>query len=139
MPIRRILLATLFVLATGSVLGQTGSPLYKIEKEGHVHQFTRDGKLYLKVQFKILGSDSQMALDVLKDEILIEEDGKPVTTLEIQQPTALDALTAVLALDVSGSMAERGKIQQARQAARNFLDRLHEQADCGLILFDHRL
>ena len=139
MLIRRIALATFFVLATGSVLAQTGSPLYKIEKEGHVHQFTRDGQLYLKVQFRILGPDQQMALDVRKDEILIEEDGKPVAALEIQQPTALDALTAVLALDVSGSMAERGKIEQARQAARNFLDRLHEQADCGLILFDHRL
>jgi VWFA-related protein len=36
-------------------------------------------------------------------------------------------------------MAERDKIEQAKQAARSFLDRLHDQADCGLILFDHRL
>ena len=44
----------------------------------------------------------------------------PVTDLEIQLPTANDSLTTVLALDVSGSMAENGKIDQAKQAARLF-------------------
>jgi VWFA-related protein len=137
----RIRLAALlgFVTLAATAVAQTAGPRYQIEKEGRVHQATRNGQLYLTVQFKITAPDGQLALDVHKDDIVIEEDGRRVTAVEIQQPSVLDTVTAVLALDVSGSMAERDKIEQAKQAARSFLDRLHDQADCGLILFDHRL
>jgi VWFA-related protein len=36
-------------------------------------------------------------------------------------------------------MKEHGKMEEAKGAARTFLDRLHEQAQSGLILFDHKL
>src|SRR5262249_5621202 len=135
---RPVVLAAWLILATTAV-AQIAGPQYKIEKEGRVLQTTRNGQLHLTVQFKITRPHGDLALDVRKDEIVIEEDGQRVTAVEIQQPSVLDAVTAVLALDVSGSMAERDKIEQAKQAARTFLDRLHDQADCGLILFDHRL
>lgn len=133
----------LLLLVAVPALAQAPSSSYQIEKEGRVHSTTRthDGKstLFVTVQFKITRPGGDLAADVAKDEIVIEEDGRRVTELEIQQPTVLDRLSAVLALDTSGSMAEGGKMDQAKQAARSFLDQLHERADCGLILFNHTL
>lgn len=123
---------------------QPGGPLYRIQKEGQTHVATReqDGKraLLVTVQFTIQRSgDGSLATDVAKDEIVVEEDGQRVTELEIYQPRALDPLTAVLALDTSGSMNADNKLPEAKQAARLFLDTLQDRVSCGLILFDHRL
>jgi VWFA-related protein len=103
--------------------------------------------LYVTVQFKVLRSDNGVvATDINKEDIVIEEDGRRVADLEIFQPKA-EKLTTVLAMDISGSMESRGqgenagrrKIDDAKQAARTFLDSLHEKADTGLILFDHEM
>ncbi len=110
---------------------------YKIEKAGRTLVTTRDGQLFVTVQFRILRGDGQLADNVRKEHIVVEEDGRRVTELEIHRPDSLDPLTAFLALDISGSMAQGGKMEQARQAARLFLDRLHARTDCGLLFFDH--
>jgi VWFA-related protein len=129
------------------------SPLYRIERE----QVERDGKaedriyvnrkpdaqgkptLYVTVQFKITNPDGSLAEDVKPDEIIVKENGQRVASLEVQAPNALNALTAVLAMDVSGSMAEQNKMGEAKQAARLFLDRLNPRSTSGLLLFDHRM
>jgi VWFA-related protein len=142
MRVRLAAVAAALSLAALPALGQTPASPYRIETEGRAFQTTRvrDGKsvLYVTVQFKI-SRDGKMAFDVGRNEINVLEDGRPVTDLEIQMPTAHETLTTVLALDVSGSMAEGGKIDQAKQAARVFFDRLSDRVDCGLILFDHQI
>jgi VWFA-related protein len=95
--------------------------------------------LYVTVQFRIKHPDGRVAVDVGKDEIVVQEDGVRVAGLEIYRPHGDDRLTTVLAMDCSGSMAEHNKMAEARNAARLFLDRLHEKADSGLILFNHEL
>ena len=96
--------------------------------------------LYVTVEFKITeAADDRLATDVKKEEIVVEEDGQRVNELTIHQPKAADPLTAVLVLDVSGSMSDGGKIDAAKRAAELFLDTLHPGADCGLVLFDHRI
>lgn len=123
--------------------GPTRADSYKIEKAGHTLVSTRERAgqtaLFVTARFRILRADNRPAYDVAKEHILVEEDGQPVTGLEIHRPDSLDPLTAFLALDISGSMAEHGKMGQAQQAARLFLDRLHERTDCGLLFFDHVL
>jgi VWFA-related protein len=103
----------------------------------------RDGgrALYVTVQFRIRRLDGQAATDVGKDEVVVREDGSPVAALEVYRPHGDDRLTTVLALDCSGSMGEHDelKMREARHAARVFLDRLHERADSGLILFNHEI
>ena len=95
--------------------------------------------LYVSLTFQIHRSNEKTpATDVKRDEIEIREDGKLVDELEIVQPRT-QALTTVLAIDVSGSMKNNGKIEQARKAARVFLDKLDARADTGLILFDHEV
>jgi VWFA-related protein len=96
--------------------------------------------LWVTLNFRVRrASDGALATDVSKDEIVIREDGEPVTDLEIvQQQQTLD-LSTVLVLDVSGSMASSGKMEAARKAAGQFLDKLHARCDTGLILFDHEI
>lgn len=119
------------------------TPPYRIDKAGraHVTSRQRDGRptILVTIQFKVVQPDGQPAWDVGAKEIVVEEDDQRITDLEVRLPTAAGAFTGVLALDVSGSMAARDKLAQARQAALTFLDRLDERADCGLLLFDHRL
>jgi VWFA-related protein len=93
----------------------------------------------VSLQFQITrSSDGGVVVSVPKDEIVVEEDGVKVAGLEIFQPRA-HKLTTVLAIDISGSMARSSKMEQAKQAALAFLDRLDERADVGLILFDHQI
>jgi VWFA-related protein len=146
------LLTTVYcLLSTPSAPSQT--PIYKIEKDrvekdGRqedrifvAQQRDRDGKpkMLVTLQFKILKGDGQPALDIAAEDIVVKEDGRRVTDLEIHRPTVSEALTTVLAIDISGSMKEHGKMAEAKQAARLFLDRLDNHAESGLILFDHKL
>lgn len=150
---RLAFLALTVLLPATPASAQQRGPLYEIQKE----QVEKDGRsgdrvaltrrldaqgrstLYVTVQFKIARPDGQLADDVNPDEIRVEEDHRPVRDVKVQTPSALETLTTVLAIDISGSMAEHGKMEQAKQAAFRFLDRLHSRADCGLILFDHEL
>jgi VWFA-related protein len=106
-----------------------------------------DGKkgLHFTVRFTIVrhGSDEPG-----KDyKVVVEEDGREVARVDVPAPKMSDDLSAVLTIDISGSMAKefqaaKGKsqrIEQARVAARSFLDKIPKKADCGLILFDHEI
>ena len=141
-----VTLAAALLLAAVPVTAQDpGTLRYRIEldKDSRVVQSHRErqGKsaLYVTVKFKILRPDGQLATDVGKDEIIVEEDRRRVADLEIFQPRSLDALTTVLAMDISGSMEKSDKLATAKKAAQLFLDKLHVKTDCGLILFDHEM
>jgi Mg-chelatase subunit ChlD len=96
--------------------------------------------LYVTVRFKLLQTgDARPVGELGGDEtIVVEEDGRPVADIDLSPPKA-NALTTILAMDVSGSMAAGHKIDEARAAGGVFFDKLDPQADCGLILFDHKL
>lgn len=139
-----VLLALTLLALPIEVEAQPTANLYRVEldqQRAHVATRDRQGKpaLYITVQFKITQSNGQLATDVAKDEIVVEEDGRRITELEIFQPRAVDPLSVMLALDISGSMASQGKMNAAKRSARVFLDTLHGNTDCGLILFDHEL
>jgi VWFA-related protein len=128
--------------ATPSALGD-GSATYFIEQLGDVSVTTRpdngSNALFVTLRFRIRDSaDKRVVTDVAKEEIRVDEDGQPVTSLEIAAPAG-EPLKTVLALDISGSMAAESKWTEARQAGRTFLDRLHPHSDSGLILFDHEI
>jgi VWFA-related protein len=143
---RRLALAAV-VLALGAlpVAGQgPGGMDYKVEIEPNVYHAAREkgGKsaLYVTLRFRLLrAADNKPVADLGPDDtLLVEEDRRPVADLEIFGPKT-NALTTALALDISGSMSGSHKIEGARQAAEVFLDRLDPGADCGLILFDHKM
>ncbi len=148
-----IALATLLLAVVPGAAQNTESLQYQVEidkdettKGNKVFASFRQrhGKqaLYVTVQFKVLrDADGNLATDVDKDDIVIREDGKKVEELEILLPRT--ALTTVLAMDVSGSMANPSgasgikKIDEAKKAAGIFLDHLSTKSETGLILFDH--
>ena len=136
-------LASLLVALPPAAAQNAGGPEYHIDLDPDlvVSHPDADGKkgTYVTLHFKVRrGKDGPVADDVNKDEIVVEEDGKRVTDLEILQPKA-QGLTAVLAMDISGSMESHNKITEARKAANLFLDKLDPRSDSGLILFDHLL
>ncbi len=134
------------VLAAG--LAAAGGPhdaprRYKVERPDNVFVTSQsiDGRnsLCVTLQFRVRdASDDAIATDIAKHEIVVEEDGQPVTPLEVTVPSA-EALETVLALDTSRSMAAERKWEQARAAAREYLNRLGPSSDTGLILFDHEI
>jgi VWFA-related protein len=143
---RAFLCAFLLVFAAVPVIAQSPSDLqYKIEID-KVFPAVRDRQgtkaLFVTVQFRVKhAADGRVATNIAKDEIVVEEDRQKVAELEIYQPRGADKLTTVLALDNSGSMGENNnlKMNEAKRAAGLFLDKLHEKADTGLILFNHEI
>src|SRR5262245_21177542 len=101
----------------------------------------RDGKnvrlVSLNFHINRLGDDKPV-ISIPREEVLVEEDGKKVAGLDVMQPRAQE-LSVVLAMDISGSMARGKKMEEARQAALTFIDKLDERSDVGLILFDHEI
>jgi VWFA-related protein len=139
----RFAVAALFVAAALAAAAPSADsqPRYKIELLDNVFFFTRPEQghngFYVTVQFRIRNTaDDEIATDIAKDEVRVEEDGVPVSAMDITAP-AVEPLKTVLALDISGSMAAQSKWTQAREAAGKFLDRLDPRSDSGLILFDH--
>ncbi len=146
MHVRPILVALLLAAAALPVVAGVPAGMdYDLQITDKVFSAVRapPGKpeaLYVTVQFKLArAGDRGLAAELGADEtIVVEEDGKPVAEFDLSPPKA-NALTTVLAMDISGSMASNGKIEEARGAAGVFFDKLDPHADCGLILFDHLL
>ncbi len=137
-----ILLAVLLIGAVPVLADSVADLQYRIDIDRVapvVRERQGQSALYVTVQFKVRHADGRVATNIGKDELHVEEDGLPVTDLEIYQPRGGDQLTTVLAMDCSGSMVERHKMDEAKQAANLFLDRLNENADSGLILFNHEI
>jgi VWFA-related protein len=140
---------TLAVIGSALVLSSlpaqdAGKHPYEVKYVDNVVPVTReqDGKkvLFVTVQFQILRTgDHGVVTDIGKKDIKVWEEGKEVAGFTINEPRSRDPLTAMLAMDISGSMKEHGKAEQARIASHSFLDKLDPKADCGLILFNHEM
>ena len=152
LPLTVILLCgCLLLVPTSTSHAQNKTPqMYKltIDKE---HTLLRprevDGKqqFFYTVPFQIHRvADQAVDISVPKEQVVVLEDGKRIKDFELFQPR-FNKLTTIMAIDMSGSMAQkslmsnRTKMDEAKDAARLFLDKLDERADTGLILFDHEL
>jgi VWFA-related protein len=120
--------------------GRSRSYQIELEKERPVRLQPRGEKLLVQLHFRIKRlSDGVLVNNVTKDELVISEDGRRITDLEVQQPAGSEPLAAALAMDISGSMANNDKMRQAQRAAGVFLDKLPESSNFGLVLFDHAI
>ncbi|MGL4553897.1 MAG: vWA domain-containing protein, partial [Gemmataceae bacterium] len=99
----------------------------------------RGGERHISLTFQIKRvRDGGVVTDIPKDEVVVLEERRPVLELELFQPQA-QALSVVLAMDISGSMARGNKMEEAKRAALAFLDKMDARADVGLVLFDHEV
>lgn len=124
--------------------GQNPDIPYKIEfdPKEDVRQLDRhEGKsgLFLRVDFTVTALPGAPADPGKEYQIVVEEDGKERFTVDVPRPKQAEELSVVLAVDISGSMSEHGRMEQARQASGVFFKSLPANADAGLILFNHKV
>jgi uncharacterized protein with von Willebrand factor type A (vWA) domain len=98
----------------------------------------KDG-IFIKVRFAITLDGAKVVQFGDDHKLVIEENGHRVKEVDVPKPVVSDDLSVMLALDTSGSMAEHGRMEQARLAADAFFQKLPKRTDCGLILFDHEI
>jgi VWFA-related protein len=143
------ILGGLLIVAGVPVLGQKTSAVpYQIDfdPQRNVQQLDRyedkDG-LFLSVRFTITLKGEQVDdssnAPGKNYKLRIEEDDKFVKAVELPQPQPSEDLAVVLAVDISSRMKIHGGMEQARRAAGVFFDSLPGKADCGLILFNHKV
>jgi Mg-chelatase subunit ChlD len=133
----------LLLLALPAVAENKGGRKYDTEIINKRGPYERDGQLVYTITFKVKPTGTEPAVVAPGDRAIVYEDGKQVKEV-VLATTRAQELTIMLALDVSGSMArnsKRGtsKMQEAQDAARNFLGRLTPKSGAGLILFDHEI
>jgi VWFA-related protein len=136
-----ILLASLPALAQDTEQLPYRIDFNPAEDVSQLDRYKGEEKLFLNVKFLVTPEKAAVE-KVGKYKIVIEEEGKFVRELDVIPPPADEELSVVLAMDISGSMTKFGRIEQARRAAAVFFDPqrgLPARADCGLILFNHKV
>jgi VWFA-related protein len=146
-----LILFTILLVAALPVVAQTPakSP-FTVEfdpDKGVSEEQANDGKgLRFTIKFKITRHGARADEPGKDYKVVVYHDKREVARLDVPRPKISDELSAVLAIDISGSMgkdiqgkANSKRIDQARIAARSFMTSLPARADCGLILFDHEI
>jgi VWFA-related protein len=139
----RLLALALFVVCVAHLRADPVPYKIEFDRDHDVTMLERDKegneKLFINVKFAITldGNKVERVGDDFK--LVIEENGRPVKTVDVPKPAAPEDLSVLLAIDTSGSMKEHGRMPQARAAAETFLRKLSPHSDCGLILFDHEI
>jgi VWFA-related protein len=145
---RAVALALLFLLvaSSGAPTQPNAKNPYRIEFDPKNDVTMRDKDpttgqpgLFITVRFTITVEGDKAEEPGTEYKIAIEEDGRRVKLEDVPRPKPSEDLTAVLAIDTSGSMKEYGRMGQVRAASDIFLKKLPGKADCGLILFDHEI
>ena len=101
-------------------------------------QFYKDNEGQIALQMAILGPDQQPIPGLSPKNLRLKEEGIPVPVKSFQGP-GMQAINVFLVIDVSGSMGEGLKMEEARQAALSAVDELRVDRDrIGVIAFDDR-
>lgn len=72
---------------------------------------------------------------VSPSDIMLSEDGTPVTPDEVRGLGASDPLTTVLVMDVSGSMRRAGKLEAAKAAASAYVNQMRPGDRAAVLSF----
>ncbi len=69
-------------------------------------------------------------------DIELLEDGKPITSTAIQGMDTISSFTSVLLMDSSGSMANLGKLESAKEAATGYVEQMRSADQAAIIAFN---
>ncbi len=130
---RWLCLGGAFLVLSLSLTAQEQPPRYSIQN------ISTDGSGFpnVTIRFEIFDNQTrELAKELPQADIIIKEDGEEVARIQPQVQRKAPSLVA-LAVDTSGSMARANKMNEAKQAAVGFFDRLAPQTPCGLVLFHH--
>jgi tight adherence protein B len=90
-----------------------------------------------EVSLTFSGVDIPPDTSIDPDSVTVTLDGEPVdaTVVPVTEAATPPRRTVMLALDTSGSMADDGKIEAARDAATSFVNQLPDEVFAGVVAF----
>lgn len=108
------------------------------QEEGVQVRITQvDTSQFPRVTFFVSVTDAQgNPYPVDPSRLVIMENGQPIALDQIEGFGEVEALTTMLVMDVSGSMNPGGKLDSAKAAAHQFVERMRPQDQTGLIAFN---
>jgi VWFA-related protein len=116
---------------------QTTTP--KVESQGdYVLQITQiDTTDFPLVDVYVSVQDANGEPQVINvNKLQLLENGQPVSSQSIQGSGEVGPLTTILLIDNSGSMNYAGKLESAKQAAKEYLDQMRSGDQAGIITFN---
>ncbi|UYN91710.1 MAG: VWA domain-containing protein [Anaerolineales bacterium] len=124
------------ILALNLLSGLAFAPL--AQEEGLQVRITQvDTSQFPRVTFFVSVTDADgNPYPVNPSRFVIMENGQPIALDQIQGVGEVEALTTMLVMDVSGSMNPDGKLDSAKAAAHQFVERMRPQDQSGLISFN---
>ena len=78
-------------------------------------------------------------LPINPGRLVLKENGVAVNAQDIKGSTVVNELTSLLVMDVSGSMNFAGKLDAAKDAARDYIKQLRAQDQTGIITFNTKV
>ena len=93
-----------------------------------------------ELTFYLLDPAGEPTSDLLASDVALLENGlvREVISTDCPEPSDPERLSSVLAIDVSGSMFEEGRMEIARSAARLWVEELRlGYSEAAIIAFDH--
>ncbi|MCW5878341.1 MAG: VWA domain-containing protein [Anaerolineales bacterium] len=127
------LLAVLALFGTAAF-----TPLAQAEENIRVTQV--DTSQFPRVTVYVSATDAAgNPLPVDPNRIQLAENGQPIPLDRIEGIGDVGALTTMLVMDVSGSMDTAGKLDAAKAAAHQFIDRMRPGDQVGLIAFNTQI
>lgn len=124
------------ILALNLLSGLAFAPL--AQEEGVQVRITQvDTSQFPRVTFFVSVTDANgNPYPVDPSRFVIMENGQPIALDQIEGFGEVEALTTMLVMDVSGSMNPDGKLDSAKAAAHQFVERMRPQDQTGLISFN---
>ncbi len=72
-------------------------------------------------------------------KLVLKENGVPINPESIQGADVVNELTSLLVVDVSGSMSFAGKLDAAKQAAKDYFRQLRPDDKAGIVTFNTKV
>ena len=83
------------------------------------------------------GNGEPVGIDPARIQLM--ENGTAIPADQVEGIGAVESLTVLLAIDVSGSMWADGKLDAAKAAALKFVDQMRPEDQVGLVTFSHEV
>jgi len=126
------------LLALNLLSGVAFAPAPNLQEDGVQVRITQvDTSQFPRVSFFVSVTDADgNPYPVDPSRLQIMENGQPIALDQIEGFGEVETLTTMLVMDVSGSMNPGGKLDAAKAAAHQFVERMRPGDQTGLIAFN---
>ena len=90
----------------------------------------------INVYISVTDSQGNPVRTLNENDFTLTENGQPVDISQVYQAGEQGPVTAVLAIDRSGSMLDGGKLDAAKNAAQTFVELMRPEDQTGVVVFN---